>query len=305
LIIQTRNLGFSYGDRKALDRVDLEVPEGKIFGLLGPNGGGKTTLFRILSTLVRPMEGSASVLGYDLAKEPAKVRAGMGVVFQSPSIDKKLSVRENAIHQGHLYGLHGASLCRSVNELLEQFQLADRAKDRVETLSGGLARRVEIVKALLHRPKLLLMDEPSTGLDPRARMDLFNLLLDLRDRLGISVVLTTHIMDEADRCDRIAILNRGKVAAVGTPGELKKGIEGDVIGLQVERPDDMAREIDRKFGTKVQVVNGGIRIEHKQGHRLVADLMEAFPDRITEMSLRKPTLEDVFLGKTGEAYVRD
>ena len=213
------DLTHRYGDRVALDQLNLEVAPREIFGLLGPNGGGKTTLFRILSTLVKPSSGSATLLGLDLLRDTAALRSRIGVVFQAPSLDKKLKVRENLMHQGHLYGLSGVALRERIDHLLLEFNLRDRAGDLVETLSGGLQRRVEIAKSLLHRPELLLLDEPSTGLDPGARIDLWQTLYRLRDQQNVTVLLTTHLMEEAARCDRVAIIDRGADRGPRYPGE--------------------------------------------------------------------------------------
>jgi ABC-2 type transport system ATP-binding protein len=222
--LTTNRLTHRYGDRVALDQVCLRVNAREIFGLLVPNGGGKTTLFRILSTLVRPTAGSASILGLDLARDTGAIRRRLGVVFQAPSLDKKLTVRENLAHQGHLYGLSGKSLGERIDHLLLEFNLCDRTRDLVETLSGGLQRRVEIAKCLLHRPEILLLDEPSTGLDPGARIDLWQTLYPLRDQQDVTVLLTTHLMEEAERCDRVAIIDRGKIVAEGAPEELRSAI---------------------------------------------------------------------------------
>ncbi len=230
--LSTKGLTHRYGDRLALDDVSLRVAPREIFGLLGPNGGGKTTLFRILSTLVRPTSGTASILGLDLLRDTTALRARIGVVFQAPSLDKKLRVRENLAHQGHLYGLSGAALHERIDHLLIEFNLRDRARDLVETLSGGLQRRVEIAKSLLHRPELLLLDEPSTGLDPGARIDLWQTLYRLRDQQNVTVLLTTHLMEEAERCDRVAIIDQGRIVAEGTPEELRAEIGGDVISAR-------------------------------------------------------------------------
>ncbi len=230
--LATSELTHRYGERVALDHVSLQVAPREIFGLLGPNGGGKTTLFRILSTLVRPTSGSATILGLDLLRDTGSLRSRIGVVFQAPSLDKKLKVRENLTHQGHLYGLSGTALRERIDHLLLEFHLRDRTGDLVETLSGGLQRRVEIAKSLLHRPELLLLDEPSTGLDPGARIDLWQTLYRLRDQQGVTVLLTTHLMEEAERCDRVAIIDQGKIVASGTPEKLRAEIGGDVISAR-------------------------------------------------------------------------
>jgi ABC-2 type transport system ATP-binding protein len=285
-----------YGQRTALDRVSFEVRQGEIFGLLGPNGGGKTTLFRILCTLMKPTEGRVLMNG------GAIDRRRIGVVFQSPSLDKKLTVRENLMHQGHLYGMHGQPLASRIAELLRRFGLADRTNDFVEKLSGGLRRRVELAKGLLHKPELLLLDEPSTGLDPLARRELGNYLEELRTNDGVTSLLTTHIMDEADRCDRLALLDRGKLVALDTPQALKERVGGDVINVGSANPGQLREQIEKRFGVKAGVVERTVRIERQRGHEFVPDLVEAFPGEIDSVSVGKPTLEDVFIHLTGHRF---
>ena len=230
-MILAENLSHQYGSRLALSNVNFEVKAGEIFGLLGPNGGGKSTLFRILSTMMAPTGGRAEVAGHDVARDPAAVRRAIGVVFQTQSLDKALTVAENLRAQGHLYGLSGPKLRDRIAQVMERLGLADRRNDIVETLSGGLKRRVEIAKGLLHRPVVLLMDEASTGLDPGARRELWQYVEELRSREGVTILLTTHILDEADRCDRLALLHQGRVVAEGTPAHLRSRIGGDVVVL--------------------------------------------------------------------------
>jgi ABC-2 type transport system ATP-binding protein len=297
--LTTNRLTHRYGDRVALDQVSLRVNAREIFGLLGPNGGGKTTLFRILSTLVRPTTGSASILGLDLARDTGAIRRRLGVVFQAPSLDKKLTVRENLAHQGHLYGLSGKSLGERIDHLLLEFDLHDRRRDLVETLSGGLQRRVEIAKCLLHRPEILLLDEPSTGLDPGARIDLWQTLYRLRDQEGVTVLLTTHLMEEAERCDRVAIIDRGKIVAEGAPEELRSRIGGEVISARTQDATSLGERIVSSLGVEVSVLNDEVRIEQPDGASFITKLVATFPGEIDSVTLAKPTLEDVFIAKTG------
>jgi len=299
------DLTHRYGDRVALDHLSLRVAPREIFGLLGPNGGGKTTLFRILSTLVRPTSGSASILGLDLLRDTAALRSRIGVVFQAPSLDKKLRVRENLAHQGHLYGLAGAALRERIDHLLIEFNLRDRAHDLVETLSGGLQRRVEIAKSLLHRPELLLLDEPSTGLDPGARIDLWQTLYRLRDQQDVTILLTTHLMEEAARCGRVAILDRGRIVALDAPEKLCAEIGGDVISARAKDATSLAERIAQSLGVEVSVLNDEVRIEHPEGYSFITRLVEAFPGEIDSVTLAKPTLEDVFIAKTGRRLSED
>lgn len=300
--IKIEELRHSYGDRPALKGVSFDVQPGEIFGLLGPNGSGKTTLFRILSTLMLPAFGRALIAGFDAARQPDEVRRRIGVVFQSQSIDTKLTASENLWHQGHLYGLQGAALRERIQQMLQRVGLAERSKEKVEKFSGGMQRRVELAKGLMHHPQILLLDEPTTGLDPGARRDLWQYLQELRLQERVSVIITTHLMEEAERCDRLAILNLGEVVALGTPAELRSEIGGDVIVLETGQPESLAIRIEQKFRTASTVLDGKVRMEKKEGHRFITDLVEAFPGEIQSVSVSKPTLEDVFIARTGHRF---
>jgi ABC-2 type transport system ATP-binding protein len=298
-VISVQNLTHRYGDRIALSQVSFEVRKGEIFGLLGPNGGGKSTLFRILSTMMSPTEGRAVLAGFDVDRQPAEVRRHVGVVFQTQSLDKALTVEENLRAQGHLHGLSGATLRERMESAMEQLGLADRRKDLVETLSGGLRRRVEIAKALLHRPQILLMDEASTGLDPAARRDLSRHVETLRETQGVTILLTTHILEEASACDRLVLLHQGKVVAEGSPNELRSRIGGDVVVLESADSDQLADRIRQRFGLEPSAMDGHVRVEIANGHRFITEVVEAFPGAIDSVGLHKPTLEDVFVKETG------
>ncbi len=304
-VIQLQNLRHLYGDRVALAGVSFEVRPAEIFGLLGPNGSGKTTTFRILSTLMVPSGGQALIMGHDVAREPALVRREIGVVFQAQSIDIKLSAEENLIHVGHLYGLRGAALKLRVAEMLSRVGLADRAKEKAENFSGGMKRRLELAKGLLHHPSVLLLDEPTTGLDPGARRDLWQYLQILRDEERVTVLVTTHLMEEAERCDRLAIYAEGHVVALGTPAELKSEIGGDVILFEADDPESLAQRISRRFGLKPAVLGQQVRLEIENGHRFVTEVVEAFPGEIQGLSIHKPSLEDVFIRRTGHRFWTD
>ena len=297
--VQTTALTHRYGERLALDHVDLEAKRGSILALLGPNGGGKTTLFKILTTLLVPSEGTASVAGFDVRRDRDAVRGSVGIVFQKPSLDDKLSVIENMQNQGNLYGMSGKGLRSRSMELLERFGLGDRAGDRVATLSGGLQRRVELAKGLLHRPDVLILDEPSTGLDPGARAGLMDYLQELRDRDGVTSLLTTHLMDEADRCDQVAILDEGRLIATGTPASLKGTIGGDVLTVRCDDPVLLSQKASDRFDVSTKVLDGAVRIERDRGHEFVPELIEAFPGEINSVTVGRPTLDDVFLHLTG------
>lgn len=307
-VISVQNLVHRYDGRTALDGVSFDVRPAELFGLLGPNGSGKTTMFRILSTLMVPVGGRAIIRGFDAATQPNELRRHIGVVFQAQSIDVKLTAAENLTHQGHLYGLHGSALKSRIREMLGRVGLADRANEKAETFSGGMQRRLELAKGLLHHPSVLLLDEPTTGLDPGARRDLWQYLAILRDEEHVTVIVTTHLMEEAERCDRLAILNQGKLVALGTPADLRHEIGGDVIWLEANRdPQALSARITARLAVEATVIgnngeNAKIRIEKENGHRFIAELGEAFPGEIQSISVSKPTLEDVFIHRTGHRF---
>ncbi len=303
--ISLLNLTHNYGDRLALDHLSFEVRPAEIFGLLGPNGSGKTTLFRILSTLMVPTGGSALIQGFDVAHEPNRVRQQIGIVFQARSLDIKLTVGENLKHQGHLYGLKGGTLKRRMEEVLSRVGLLDRIKDTVETLSGGMQRRVELAKGLIHSPSVLLLDEPSTGLDPGARRDVWQYLRMLRDEEGVTILVTTHLMEEAEHCDRLAILNTGKLVALGAPAGLKSEIGGDVVLFETANEQaaaELSVKIANRFIVSPTVLGNTVRLEREQGHKFVTDVVEAFPGLVEGISVAKPSLEDVFIQRTGHRF---
>jgi ABC-2 type transport system ATP-binding protein len=301
-IIAVRNIVHRYQDRTALNGVSFEVHPAELFGLLGPNGSGKTTLFRILSTLMVPTSGGATIAGFDAVRQPGSLRRHIGVVFQAQSVDLKLTAYENLWHQGHLYGLRGSDLKTRINEILTRVGLLDRSSDLVETFSGGMQRRIELAKGLLHHPEVLLLDEPTTGLDPGARHDLWQYLQILRDQERVSIIVTTHLMEEAERCDRLAILNEGNLVALGTPEGLTREIGGDVILLEARDPQALADRIRARFQVDATVMDNHVRIEIENGHRFVPDVVEAFPGEIQSLSVSKPTLEDVFIHRTGHRF---
>jgi ABC-2 type transport system ATP-binding protein len=301
--VEVEGLRHFYAEREALAGVSFSVAPGEMFALLGPNGGGKTTLFKILSTLMPPTTGTVRLLGHDLTREAFVVRKRLGVVFQHPSLDGKLTVRENLKHHGHLYGLTGGELQRRIQAMLARVGLSDRANDRVETLSGGLQRRAELAKGLLHAPDLLVLDEPNTGLDPVARRDFMNYLQHLREQEGVTILLTTHFMEDAERCDRVGILHEGKLVALGAPDALKQGIGGDIVVIHSHDPHGLQKKLRERFGCESTLVDGTLRVERPRGHEFIRDVVEAFPSEITSAAFGKPTLEDVFIHLTLQSYM--
>jgi ABC-2 type transport system ATP-binding protein len=301
--ITVEDLTHTYGNRCALDNVCFTVARGEIFCLLGPNGSGKTTLFKILSTLMPPTSGSVNILGFNLKIETKAVRKLLGVVFQHPGLDIKLTVTENLRHHGHLYGLRGKNLSYRISELLEKFGIDNRENDLVGELSGGLQRRVEIAKAMLHSPHVLLLDEPSSGLDVGVRRQLSDYLNLLAKTEDILVLLTTHLMDEAELCSRVGILETGKLVAIGTPDELKAQIGGDVVLIETENGETLCSAIADKFDVFPTLTDNYLHVECEQGHEFVRDVVAAFPDEIQAVRFGKPTLEDVFIKLTGNPFV--
>lgn len=296
-----RHLSYRYGQRPALQDVSFSVPTGKIFGLLGPNGSGKTTLFRILCTLLPPQEGTVFLLGRDPAAEAQAVRRLIGITFQSPSLDGKLTVRENLRYQALMYGLTGGALRQRLDELLQRFDLTGRKNDLVDELSGGLKRRVELAKGLLHRPWLLLLDEPSTGLDPTARRHLWDHLQRLRDE-GMTILLTTHLMDEAGFCDRLGILDQGRLVAVGSPDELRSELGGEGVTIHARHPELLAEQLAARFPVPPRRIGSALRLELGTNREILGLLMTEFADEIRSLEFGKPTLEDVFLARTGHRF---
>ena len=296
------HLTHRYGSRVALDDVSLSVAAGTFVALLGPNGGGKSTLFRICATLQRASEGSVQVFGSDVKTESAAVRRRLGVVFQSPALDQRLTVRENLLHHGRLYGLQGRPLREGIEQALVRVGLADRSREIVSRLSGGLKRRAEIAKVLMTRPSLLLLDEPTTGLDPGVRRDLWRDLASIRASDGTTIVLTTHLLDEAAAADHVFVLDRGRIVVDGAPETLTRMVGGDVIRLASAAPADLASRIVERFQATASVVDDEVRVEHDHAHTFVAALVDAFPDEIRSVHFGRPTLEDVFVHFTGRRF---
>lgn len=300
LALQVENVAFRYGERVALDGISFNVRPGEMMGLLGPNGSGKSTLFKLLSTILAPQSGAMAVFGIDVATRPAEVRRKIGVVFQSPALDKQLTVAENLRYHARLHGINKSQAESEMGGLLERFKLTDRRNELVQSLSGGMRRKVELAKAILAKPKLLLLDEPSTGLDVAARIELWQLLAELRQSdPGLSILVTTHLMDEADRCDRLAILDEGKLLADEAPDKLKDRIGGDVIRFTGPDLPLLRNMLAEKLKVDATLVDGALRIERPSAHLFVPHLIEAAPGLIESITVGRPTLDDVFVKLTG------
>ncbi|MEL7089298.1 MAG: ABC transporter ATP-binding protein [Planctomycetota bacterium] len=298
-------------DRDALVNLNFAVRPGEAFALLGPNGGGKTTTFRVLATMLEPSGSAAaevSVFGHSVFGDPAAARRELGVVFQSPSLDLKLTARENLACHARLYGLPRRDAAPRIDEALARFDLVERMHERVEAFSGGMRRKLEIAKALLHRPRLLLMDEPATGLDPAARRELWEHLRSLREQSDLTVAWTTHLMDEAEHADRLAVLRRGNLLTVQTPAELKASLGGHTVIVEpgdTADADWMRDRVDAALGPLAPgrepvVAQNAVRFEHPDGPAVVAQTAALFPDRLRRVSVGQPTLEDAYLRLTGD-----
>jgi ABC-2 type transport system ATP-binding protein len=303
-VLEVRSLGYAYGERQALRGVSFSVGRGEILGLLGPNGAGKSTALQILTGMARPGSGEILLDGEPLSPTEGRFRAALGIVFQRPSLDGKLTARENLELGAELFGLPRDERRARALELLAWMELADRAGERVERFSEGMKRRLELARALVHRPRILVMDEPTQGLDEGAFQKVWARLRDLKHRAGLAVVLATHRADEAEQCDRLAILHRGVRIALDTPEGLKAGLGGDRVIVQADRPEELAPIVRARFGLAVSVRAGELAFETERAHELVPRLVEEFPaGRLKSVSLRCPTLADAFLARTGAALL--
>lgn len=290
-----------YGEIEAVRGIDLSVRPGEIFGFLGPNGAGKSTTISMLCTLLRPTSGRAAVAGFDVVGDPDWVRTRIGLVFQDPALDEQLTARENLEFHAFLYDVPRAIRSQRIHEVLKMVELADRASSKVSTFSGGMKRRLEIARGILHSPEVLFLDEPTRGLDPQTRSHIWEYLRELRRREGITIFMTTHYMDEAEVCDRIAIIDMGRIVALGTPDELKARVGGDVITIATTDNATSAAELASRFGLTPAVDNGALRVEVSDGAAMIPQLVRELSARVTAVTLRRPSLDDVFLKLTGRA----
>ena len=300
-VIEAQGLVKKYGELEAVSGIDLEVHSGEIFGFLGPNGAGKSTTISMLCTLLTPTAGTASVAGINVMKDPAAVRQRIGLVFQDPSLDDQLTGRENLEFHAFIYSVPAAERRKRIDEMLDLLQLSDRASSQVRTYSGGMKRRLEIARGMLHQPQVLFLDEPTIGLDPQTRKSIWTHLNELRSRKGVTIFMTTHYMDEAEYCDRIAIIDRGRIVALGTPDELKAKVGGDVVTMTSSDPDAAAREIEELLGVTPSRDNGALRMEVSDGKKFVPQLVRELTAPVDTVTLRRPSLDDVFLKLTGRA----
>ena len=293
-----------YGERAVLEGLSFGVARGEAFGFLGPNGAGKTTTFHILCGLLAPTAGELRLGDRVVRPGDRRLRTRMGVVFQSLSLDLKLTARENLLLGAALYRIPRAEARRRADELLTMMDLADRAREAVQKFSGGMRRRLEIARALIHKPEILVMDEPTSGLDEATFQRTWARLHELRAKEQLTILLTTHRPEEAEKCDRLAILSGGKIVACETPDELRHRVSGDIVTLEAENPDEIVRAVNEKFAVGARLAEGRVVIERERGHELIPRLVEAFPaGRLRTVGMRRPSLGDAFVKITGEELV--
>ena len=303
-VIEVQDLSKSFGPLPAVDRISFNVVEGEIFGFLGPNGAGKSTTINMLCTLLKPTGGMATVCGNDIVKERNQVRRCIGLVFQDPTLDEYLTAEQNLRFHAYAYKIPRAATEQRIDELMELVQIADRRKSKVRTFSGGMKRRLEIARGLLHHPRVLFLDEPTLGLDPQTRRSIWDHILTLREQHNLTIFLTTHYMDEAENCDRISVIDQGHIIALDSPDKLKDSVGGDIVTLKAADNDAAARELKEKFGLTAGSENGSLVLRIPQGEKFLAKLIGNFQSQLLSISVRRPTLDDVFLNLTGRA-IRD
>ncbi|MCZ6529245.1 MAG: ATP-binding cassette domain-containing protein [Chloroflexi bacterium] len=305
--IQVDKLIRDFGDFRAVNEISFEVHESEIFGFLGPNGAGKTTTINILCTLLRPTGGSAQVNGYDVSSRQSEVRSSIGIIFQDPSLDEELTAYENLRFHAMMYDISREDFKRRSEELMEMVDLTDKLRDQVRTYSGGMKRRLEIARGLLHRPRVLFLDEPTLGLDPQTRRHIWQYLRRLREQRQVTMFMTTHYMDEAENCNRIAIIDHGQIVAVDTPANLKERVGGDLITLRTSDNENASQRLKEVHGVEARTgPEGQLIVETERGDQFIPKIIETFSDganpiEVQSVSLRQPTLEDVFIKLTGHA----
>ena len=303
-MIEVHELGRNFGELEAVKGVSFAVTEDEVFGFLGPNGAGKTTTIGMLCTLLRPSAGTATVNGFDVVGQRSAVRRSIGLVFQQTTLDDALTAEQNLRFHAYAYGVPADVRERRLRELLALVELWNRRGDRVRTFSGGMKRRLEIARGLLHHPRVLFLDEPTLGLDPQTRRRIWEYLGDLREREGLTIFMTTHYMDEAEQCDRIAVIDHGEIVALDTPAGLKGAVGGDVVTIETPDLGGAATELRDRFRLEPVIANGTISFQVRGGEAFLPDFVRSFGRPIDAIGLRRPTLDDVFLHLTGRE-IRD
>jgi ABC-2 type transport system ATP-binding protein len=303
-MIEIEGLSRKFGKLVAVDNISFQVPRGEIFGFLGPNGAGKTTTINILCTLLRPTGGRASVNGYDVLKERRKVQRSIGLVFQDPTLDDYLTADQNLRFHAYAYGVPASVREKRMQELLELVELQDRRKNKISTYSGGMKRRLEIARGLLHHPSVLFLDEPTLGLDPQTRRRIWDYVLTLRQQEDLTIFLTTHYMDEAEHCERIAVIDHGQIVALDTPDNLKDSLGGDMVTLEARDNQEALIELKERYNLSPEINDGLVTFSIPHGDTFLPEFVRGFRSDLLSISVRRPTLDDVFLKLTGHA-IRD
>ena len=303
-VIEVEALTKLFGRLRAVDNVSFDVEKGEVFGFLGPNGAGKTTTINALCTLLVPTSGRASVGGFDVVAQARQVQRSIGLVFQDPTVDEYLTAEQNLRFHGYAYGVPRDVIEQRITELMALVELSDRRKSKVNTYSGGMKRRLELARGLLHHPQILFLDEPTLGLDPQTRRHIWDYVLALRQEEELTIFLTTHYMDEAEHCDRIAIIDQGKIVALDTPEKLKDGVGGDLVTIEAEDTALAVAELKDSLGITPEVEDSVVTFSVPRGDTFLPDFVRGFKSRLLSVSVRRPTLDDVFLQLTGHA-IRD
>ena len=303
-IVEVEELSKKFGQLTAVDKISFNVNEGEIFGFLGPNGAGKTTTISMLCTLLKPTSGKATVNGFDITKQRADVRRSIGLVFQDSTLDEYLTAEQNLRFHAYAYKVPSKEREARISELLELVELSDRRKNKVSTFSGGMKRRLELARGLLHSPRVLFLDEPTQGLDPQNRRHIWDHIHNLRKKHNLTIFLTTHYMDEAENCNRITVIDHGQIVALDTPDKLKDMVGGDLVTLKAEDNEAAIKELQQKYNLSPFMERDSIVFSVPQGEKFLVKLMGSFENKLTSISIRRPTLDDVFLKLTGRA-IRD
>ena len=298
-IIEVENLVKKYGDLMAVNNINFTVKPGEIFGFLGPNGAGKTTTINILCTLTKPTSGRASIAGLDVVHQQSQVRQQIGLVFQDPSLDERLSGLQNLRFHALVYSVPASVREQRIEQLLKMMELWDKRHNKVQTFSGGMKRRLELARGLLHHPRVLFLDEPTLGLDPQTRNRMWEYILELRRQEATTIFLTTHYMDEAEKADRIAVIDYGKLIAMDTPAKLKRMVGKDIVSLKTDDNDKAMAEIKRRYQIEARRDGDGLCFEVANGEEFLPVILREFSTLIVSVSMRRPSLDDVFLKLTG------
>ncbi len=301
MIIKVDNLIRRFNGITAVDNISFEVEEGTIFGFLGPNGAGKTTTINILCTLLSPTSGKAEIAGHDCMRESAAVRKAIGIVFQDTTLDKDLTAYENLIFHAYLYNVPKDEMKQRVSDVLRFVGLHERKDDLVKKFSGGMKRRLEVARGLIHRPRVLFLDEPTLGLDPQSRTNLWEFITELPKKHNVTIFMTTHYMEEAEVCNRIAIIDKGKIIAIGSPEELKRMVSGDVVYIRTADNVHAKQEIEKLLNTPVSEKEGELYMTCDMGDTCIPEMMRKIREKVLSVRLQRPTLNDVFLKLTGKA----